>query len=279
MSKQHRFLKTTRRQIHHLLIDLWELLLNRLPPMTPPRRWIPTFQGSRREFHRSGQNQRDRIVQQCNMRPNQRILDVGCGAGRLAVALTQFLSEQGSYEGFDPHQGRILWCQKSITPKFPHFRFTWANVSNGAFNPSSRVSASTYRFPYPNQSFDVVTLLSVFTHMLPEEVVHYFLEIARVLKPGGLAYITYFLINPWALTQLREKNSVKPHFRNLLKQNHGTYRTAFPKTHEALVAYPESNILQLYGQAGFVIQDSIQYGNWCGRETPFLQDVIVSVKS
>ena len=33
--------------------------------------------------------------------PDHRVLDIGCGTGRMAIPLTSFLSKKGSYEGFD----------------------------------------------------------------------------------------------------------------------------------------------------------------------------------
>src|SRR5271169_1165176 len=35
------------------------------------------------------------------LRPDQRVLDVLCGPGRMAIPLTGYLSAQGSYEGVD----------------------------------------------------------------------------------------------------------------------------------------------------------------------------------
>lgn len=37
------------------------------------------------------------------LKPNHRVLDIGCGIGRMAVPLTQFLDPKtGTYEGVDP---------------------------------------------------------------------------------------------------------------------------------------------------------------------------------
>jgi len=37
----------------------------------------------------------------CRLRPNERVLDVGCGVGRIAIPLTEFLNSDARYEGFD----------------------------------------------------------------------------------------------------------------------------------------------------------------------------------
>jgi SAM-dependent methyltransferase len=53
---------------------------------------------------------------------HHRVLEIGCGAGRMARALTGYLGECGSYDGFDPSPGSIAWCRQNITPSFTNFR-------------------------------------------------------------------------------------------------------------------------------------------------------------
>jgi hypothetical protein len=56
-----------------------------------------------------------------------------------------------------------------------------------------RAAATDYRFPYQNDSFDVVFLMSVFTHMFYNEVEHYISEINRGLeerrKAAGIIFL------------------------------------------------------------------------------------------
>ena len=124
------------------------------------------------------------------MTPSDRVLDVGCGAGRLAGPLTGYLDPSGSYEGFDSSAERIEWCNENIAPHHPGFRFPSRDVHNGQYNPEPRRRRASTPSRYGDGEFDVVVLTSVFTHMLPDDVAHYLDEIARVLKPGGRALIT-----------------------------------------------------------------------------------------
>ena len=41
------------------------------------------------------------FIELCDLQPQHRILDVGCGIGKQAVPLTKYLGPTGSYEGFD----------------------------------------------------------------------------------------------------------------------------------------------------------------------------------
>ena len=50
-------------------------------------------------------------------------------------------------------------------------------------------------FPCADNSFDLVFLTSVFTHMFAGDVENYLSEISRVLKPGGKCLITWFLLD------------------------------------------------------------------------------------
>lgn len=127
------------------------------------------------------------------LRPADRVLDIGSGIGNLALALIG--SHQGTYDGVEINRAATAWCQRAITRLNPRFRFHHADVAGGAYNPSGRLAASSYRFPFVDASFEFVYLGSVFTHMLPQDVAHYLAEIARVLAPGGTCAASFFLLN------------------------------------------------------------------------------------
>src|SRR4051794_26342926 len=55
------------------------------------------------------------------LRRDEDVLDVGCGIGRTAIPLTEYLSEHGSYRGFDISRESIEWCSREITSRFPNF--------------------------------------------------------------------------------------------------------------------------------------------------------------
>lgn len=82
----------------------------------------------------------------CRLRPNERVLDVGCGVGRIAIPLTEFLNSDARYEGFDVNAKGIDWCQENITSRYPNFRFHLADIYNEYYHPSGK-RASRYRFP------------------------------------------------------------------------------------------------------------------------------------
>src|SRR5512141_2198210 len=48
------------------------------------------------------------------VRKSDRILDVGCGLGRLAWPLSAKLGDRGSYDGFDTAKAYVEWCSGNI---------------------------------------------------------------------------------------------------------------------------------------------------------------------
>jgi len=52
-----------------------------------------------------------------------------------------------------------------------------------------------------------VILSSAFTHTLSDEVSNYLSEIERVMKPGGRAMITFFLLNRQSLMLIEAEKS------------------------------------------------------------------------
>lgn len=217
------------------------------------------------------------------LKPDETVLDVGCGVGRMAIALTKYIDERGHYEGFDIVKNGIEWCRDNITPRYPNFIFQFADIFNQAYNPGGKYKASEYRFPYGNEMFDFVFLSSVFTHMLYDDIDHYMYEISRVLKKNGRCFITFFLLNQDSLRYINENMSTI-NFAYIFpignkKASSINYRTSDEKTHESAIAYDEQLIRELYMKHKLEIVEPVRYGSWCGRKI-FIsyQDIIVAYR-
>jgi len=143
------------------------------------------------EFKTNGEEFFRYYTELCDLKPYERMLDVGSGIGRKTFLLTDYLNDEGSYEGLDIVKKGIDWCTERITRKYPRFKFQLIDVCNQHYNPTGRYKASEYRFPFADESFDFAVLCSVFTHMLAEDVEHYLCEVARVLKTGGRCLISF----------------------------------------------------------------------------------------
>lgn len=166
--------------------------LHSLPPYSARIRssgMVGEFGG--RKFSATGQRLKRNLIKHAGLQPEHRLLDVGCGVGRTALALAGYLSP-GAYVGFDIDEASIAACRRS--PHLQDFSFFHADVDNDLYRPVAGAKASHYRFPLDDSSFDVVVAASVFTHMLEDDCANYAREIERVLKPGGTAAISTFLL-------------------------------------------------------------------------------------
>ena len=210
------------------------------------------------------------FVELGGLKPEDRVLEVGSGIGRMARPLTAYLGD-GSYEGIDIVGQGIRWCQANITKRHPNFRFQLADVRNTMYNPEGKFAAAEYRFPFDDGCFDFVYLTSVFTHMLRREVARYLGEIARTLRPNGRCFATYFLLNEES-RMLMESGCSSLCFDYRL-DNCWTDDAHVP---EHAIAFDVDYIRSLHCDLGFTIE-TIQNGGWCGRNQYLsYQDILVA---
>ena len=87
-------------------------------------------------FERGGDEQAADIAALCGVAPDAQVLDVGCGCGRLARALTRYLGPAGRYEGFDLARALVAWCKQNLEPQLPNFRFSFADIHSHDRNPT-----------------------------------------------------------------------------------------------------------------------------------------------
>ena len=215
-----------------------------------------------------------RIYQEiCGLRPSEKMLDVGCGIGRKTIPLTHYLTSEATYQGMDINRTGIEWCQEKISAKFANFRFQQVDVYNKFYNPQGTVRPVDYKFPFESETFDFVTLVSVFTHMPPTDGVNYLSEVHRVLRRGGRCLITYFLLTEESLRALADGKSAFD-FKHAI----GNYRVVLREMPEFAIAYDESWLRENYPKVGLKIT-RLDYGSWCGRGGAIsCQDLVLAVK-
>ncbi|GAA0747852.1 class I SAM-dependent methyltransferase [Gaetbulibacter jejuensis] len=254
-----------------LFKDELEVRLGKRHPLLPPRRYNYINSGVNSEINQEFFNY---FKDLCGLQPTDSVLEVGSGFGRMAIPLTEYLSTEGRYEGLEIIQDGVNWCTSKFTTRYPNFKFQYIDVYNERYNPKGRQEASNFLFPYNNETFDFVYLTSVFTHMFYDDVAHYLSEINRVLTPGGVCLITYFILDDISLMQIRHKRGVFS-FRH---DKDGAFIEDMQQP-EYAVAYTLDTIRSLYKTHKLEIQSPIRYGNWSGRE-PYLsfQDIVIARK-
>jgi SAM-dependent methyltransferase len=223
-------------------------------PLRPPDELI--F-GSAGDFTESGHRTLDNL-RRFGLRPDDRVLDIGCGIGRAAVPLTAYLSERGSYEGFDVSERGIGWCSDNITPRHPNFRFREADIYSKAYRPDGSTQPSDYTFPYRDGEFDFAFGISLFTHMLAPGTKCFVAETARVLRAGGRFLATFFLFDDAILAEA----CCGP-----LHEFDGA-RVGNLESPEAVTAHPRAEVLALLARSGFSDARVASAGDWWRQDKP-----------
>jgi demethylmenaquinone methyltransferase/2-methoxy-6-polyprenyl-1,4-benzoquinol methylase/phosphoethanolamine N-methyltransferase len=112
---------------------------------------------------------REKLVDLAAPSRGEKVLDVGCGTGTLAMAIKPRVGT-GEVHGIDASPEMIQVAQEKSAKNGSDIDFRVALIE---------------AIPFPDASFDLVTS-SLMLHHLPDNLkAEGFLEIRRVLKPGG----------------------------------------------------------------------------------------------
>ncbi len=133
------------------------------------------------------------------------VLDWGCGCGRLARRMLQQEPPPRRYLGIDLHRGMVRWCRDHLGPCAPGFEFAHHDVYNIGLNPQG--AAATLPLPAPDRAVSLFVAVSVFTHVLEPAAAFYLGELARVLRPGGIAMTTWFLFDKADFPMMQESQN------------------------------------------------------------------------
>jgi ubiquinone/menaquinone biosynthesis C-methylase UbiE len=119
---------------------------------------------------------RQRFLEQADIHPHHRVLDLGCGTGTMAILVRQRRPES-TVVGVDGDP-KVLKVARAKAAK--------ASLSI-QFDESL-----AERLPYPDASFDRVLSSLVLHHLTRDEKLGALREVHRVLKPGGCFHLADF---------------------------------------------------------------------------------------
>ncbi|MBT0608439.1 class I SAM-dependent methyltransferase [Aequorivita echinoideorum] len=150
------------------------------------------------------------IYEILDRKSNNYILDIGCGTGLLAMSCQNYIEDSGLYIGLDVSKSNIDFCKSHFTNS--KLRFHHFDVNNAMYANNQE---SKYKpWAIESDKMNLVTALSVWTHLNEEDAIFYFKEIFRVLKKGGKALITFFYLDNLYYESLDYRKNKKGQFHN-----------------------------------------------------------------
>jgi ubiquinone/menaquinone biosynthesis C-methylase UbiE len=126
---------------------------------------------------RRGGRLRQRFADDLGLRIGDRVLDVGCGTGRLAMIFAERVAPTGSVAGIDAADEMIKRA---------------ASRTRKQDLPVAFEVAFAQRLPFPTATFDAVACMLALHHVAEDDQQTAVQEMYRVLKPDGRLLIAEF---------------------------------------------------------------------------------------
>jgi len=213
-----------------------------------------------------------------------KIIDFGCGHGKLAPISVFFTHPNGEYLGIDIQESYINYCRRKYA-QLPRVKFHISKDYNPLYSPEQKSAVAASKsygedWPVTVSSIDVVIAVSVFTHLQEADAFGYVNKIYTILKPNALAMLTCHIVEE----PRRQPGFIfnyNPFLTSLFK-----FATPLPNSNNWFTsnpALPESGIaINMTGLNGLIQGkfkiELIMRGSATGGKDPFPQDVVVLKK-
>jgi SAM-dependent methyltransferase len=211
------------------------------------------------------------------------ILDVGSGTGLLSIASEPFIGNGGRYFGIDVMARDVNFCRRHFDPQRYHFEHL--DAFNAEYSPDQ-----SDRLPWSavdTEAFDLVISVSVWTHFNEEDGRFYFREVARALKPGAKAIISFFILDEVYEESLSRRGAGQGRFHSTAQRDwifdtpaYGSdawFCTKWSKVPEAAIGVTSAGLERLLADSGLRLLQHYQ-GNWKEAPGVYFQDVLVFEK-
>jgi SAM-dependent methyltransferase len=221
------------------------------------------------------------LVRCCAPSGALRIVDFGCGHGKLAPVSVFFTHPDGEYLGIDIEKSYIDFCRRKYS-QLPRIRFHVSQDFNPLYSTQRQSAVAGIKsygadWPVAAESVDVVIAVSVFTHLQETEAFGYINKIYTILKPNAVAILTCHIVEE-PRKQPGFIFNYNPFLLPLLK-----YSTPLPNSYNWFTCdpeLPESSIAMNMTGLNSLIQgkfniDLMMRGSATGGSDPLAQDVVV----
>jgi SAM-dependent methyltransferase len=211
---------------------------------------------------------------------SSRVLEIGSGCGRAALALTNVLGS-GRYVGVDIIPGLTRFCADHITAGWDNFTFRTLSESNPQYTdyldatPGDPLAIGD--LSEVGGEYDVVFAFSVFTHLQPQETELMLTRAHALLAPTGSLLFTAFLLDPFSRLAIREGRAA--YFNSVPDVDTAPCVTDEFNGPNSAVAYDTAFLSEILQKAGFTALRSVRAGTWRSGPGSDFQDVVVAGKS
>lgn len=177
------------------------------------------------------------------------VLDFGCGCGRTIRWFSEYSDRMQLY-GCDIDQEAIRYCKSCL--------------SNFVFN----VNGPMPPLDYPDEKFDLVYSISVFTHINEDQQFEWLRELRRVTKKNGLVLLSFHGAFCWE--NLNDKDKAIINNKGFLYVKDNIWKGIFPGWYQT--SYHKEDYIREHYSKQFKILDYIPRG------IRGLQDVVIMQK-
>lgn len=188
-------------------------------------------------------------------------LDMGCASGRVLRHVAN--ADRGiNVFGCDINRRHVDWVAAHLDPSITVFQ-----------------NHSVPSLPMPDESLDVVTAYSVFTHVEVFDTA-WLMEIRRILRPGGIAWLTVQSNRTWEAMgpgwplydALQEMAEFAPYAENRgsLPRGRMVFRWHNDRSYSSHVFYDLDHLRRTWGRIMPVVEDH--------HRLPDFQDVLILQK-
>jgi SAM-dependent methyltransferase len=121
-----------------------------------------------------------------------KLLDVGCGT-KVVKTLLDHSMPIGRYVGVDAAPEVIGWLRANVSD--PRFEFHHLDALHPLYNPQGKDLASFELLPTGRQRFDLICLISVFTHLAPHDYVAMLRLLRRHARPHATLLFSLIIVD------------------------------------------------------------------------------------
>lgn len=221
------------------------------------------------------------LARMTSIGPRARVVDFGCGIGRVGAKLMQRAAPPRGYLGIDVMPAVIDFCRTELQPRFADTAFELAATANdhydrhiGSDERARSVAELSARY---GSRFSHAYAFSVFTHLDAAGFLAALRFVATLIRARGEFLFTAFTLTDFSRARIAAGTTLFP-LANHQFRDHDRVMVGDPSDPLAFIAYDRALIEKMVWEAGLVIA-KIEYGTWMGgRLGESLQDLYVCHK-